>query len=130
MGGVALLLVLLPALLFWSRLPDPLATQFGRSGAPVDHLRKIAWLTGTFVVWGLVWAVYLRMRAMAPFTWKPPFVFGALGLMFVTQLSIVWSNFDAATWSAARPMNLPLLFAVVAIGWVVFGFVASVAERR
>lgn len=87
-------------------------------------------MVGTFVFWGVIWAVYLRMRAMAAFTWKPPFTFGALGVMFVGQLSIVWSNLGATSWSAARPVDLSLLLIVVGVAWACFGFAASLVERR
>lgn len=130
MGGAALLLLLLPVILFWSRLPEPLATHFGPGGQPDDKLPKGTLLGFTLLLWGLTWAAYLMMRYKTPSTWKPPFTFGALGVVFAVQLSIVESNLGASHWRLAEPLvGLPEVVAL-AVGWIAFGLVAYAVERR
>lgn len=131
--GVTLALLSVPLLvfplLFWSRLPDPVATHFGAGGEPDGNLGKIVWVVGTLAVMGVTWAIYRATRAAAPFTWRGPVTFGAFGVLVVAQLAIVSANVDAESWRLAEAPDIPWVL-VIAAAWVIFGGIAYFLERR
>lgn len=129
LGGAAVLGLAIPAL-FWSRLPEPVATHFGLSGKPDGSLSRVLWLLLMAAVLAVCWVVYLRSRSNAPLTWQGPVTFGVIGVLVVAQLSIVWSNLDAPRWSDARRVHIPLLLGAMAVAWALLAALAYVLERR
>ena len=128
LGFLTVPLLVVP-MVFWSKLPDPLATHFGPNGEPDGHLNKIVWIVGTLVVLALVWGIYRATRANAPYTGRGPVVFGAVGVLVVAQLAIVSANVDAESWRAADPPDIPWVL-VLAAAWILFGGIAYFLERR
>lgn len=126
---VFVLAVLAVPALFWTRLPEPVATHFGIDGRPNGYLSRVVWLVIMALALALVWGVFLGSRSNAPLTWRGPFAFGAVGVLVVAQLSIVWSNLDVPLWRDARPVNVPLLMVAIAVSWAALAAVAHFLER-
>ena len=127
--GVLILVIVVGPAVFWTRLPEPLATHFGLRGQPDGQLSKILWLVVMTAALALTWSVYLASRSDGPLTWRGPVTFGVIGVLVVAQLSIVWANLDAATWNEARSINVPLLLVAMAVAWASLGAIAYVLER-
>ena len=121
--------LLVVPLVFWSKLPNPVATHFGAGGEPDGRLNKLVWIVGTLAVLGLVWGIYRATRAAAPYTWRGPVVFGAFGVFVVAQLAIVSANMNAESWRTADPPGIPWVV-IIAGAWILFGGIAYLLERR
>jgi hypothetical protein len=129
LGGLAVLGLVIPAL-FWSRLPEPVATHFGLNGEPDGSLPRVAWLALMAAVLAVCWVIYLRSGWNAPLTWRGPITFGVIGVLVIAQASIVWANLDAPTWRDARTVHVPLLLLTMAAAWGFLAAIAYLLERR
>jgi hypothetical protein len=128
-AGVAVL----PVVGLRSRLPEPVATHWGLSGAANGSMRFSTFLVVTLLM-SLVSATVMmalsRRRAVGPGELGP----GLAGATFVLALTalltlmIVAANLDLSDWRRARlPFLAPLIAAAVAMG--VAAFCARLARR-
>ena len=130
LAGSALLLILIPVLIFWGRLPDPVATHWGPGGRPDGNMTKPIFLLLSVFLWGILWAAYLLGRAKAPSTWQSPFVLGFAGAVIFVNASIVESNLDVRSWASAESLNGPLVLLSFLGSWLVFGLLTYAVARR
>lgn len=118
LAGLSCLVAVVPFAMFWSRLPEPMASQWSFSGAPSSALPRAAVLGlmlslalgGAFVVLRALW------RAGAS-----PDVSSAVGgglALSVLGAELSWAsvlcNVDAEVWSAAARLPLPMVLAMLA----------------
>ena len=130
LAGTALLLILLPVLVFWGRLPGSVATHWGPGGVPDGHMGKLSFQLLSAFLFGLLWASYLLVRAKAPSTWKAPFTLGFAGALIFVQASIVEANLDVRTWTAADRLNSSFVLLAFFASWLTFGLITYAVERR
>ena len=130
LAGTALVLILVPIVAFWGRLPEPLATHWGPGGRPDGNMSKLTFLLFSVFLWGLLWGAYLLVRTKAPSTWKSPFTFGFAGALIFVQASIVESNLDVRSWASAESLNGPLVLVAFLSSWLVGGLITYAVERR
>lgn len=140
----AILLMLVgPFLAAWNRLPEPVATHWGSSGAPDGSMSKV----GIVLLVSIIWLV-IAGREMLPFDREdsgnvqasehpssarvPPFtVMLAAGVVLVVASGItVWANLGNEGWESAKHVR-PLLFTPVVIVAMASGaLVGSLLQRR
>ena len=118
LAGVFTVATVLPFVTFWSRLPEPMASQWSLSGAPVSALPRGAVL-GIMLGLSLSAAVGL-LRALGR-TKRSPDVSSAVGASLALGLScaeLSWTcvlcNLDASGWRDAAPLPLPMVAAMLA----------------
>ncbi|MCI2423799.1 DUF1648 domain-containing protein [Saccharopolyspora sp. K220] len=110
------------SLVFWDRLPDPIASHWGFSGAPNDSMPLVGFLLVVVLGWLAIsiGAVVFgardwrrrRSRAATGATLAAAGVFFA-GLAALT----VWANLDIAEWRQARSLNWQVLPMLAAAGF-------------
>jgi hypothetical protein len=110
----------------WARLPDPLATHWGLSGAPNGAMPRISALAvfggaSLLAAIGARVAMY-RDHGIAQLAGGATFT----GVLFATLAVVtVRANFDAARWQDAHAVGLPLVLACCGVA----GVVAALATR-
>ncbi len=116
-AGLMAVLGLLPLLVGWSNLPDPLAIHWGIGGSPDNAWPKnaAALLPISMVAIGLFTTSLFRIES------KPTAeAFAMVGLMgglgFSLMVSLVYLNWDAPTWQEAGAFTWWQLVAVLATG--------------
>ena len=125
-----LVLAVVPFVLAWDRLPEPIACHWGLSGAPNGALPRISVLAIHAGATGLAaitaWIVTrpgTRSRSVSATCGLTAFV----GSLFaVLGVAIVGANLDAPTWHDAQPMPL----GVVALFVVAATLAAAAVSRR
>ncbi len=118
LAGVSILATLLPFVVFWGRMPEPMASQWSFSGAPVSALPRVAVLG---IMLGLsLSAAFGLLRALGRAK-RSPDVSSAVGACLALGLlcaELSWSsvlcNLDASGWSDAAPLPLPMVAAMLA----------------
>jgi hypothetical protein len=122
--------IVVPLVLFWNDIPNPMATHWGISGEPDGSMPPLALLLlvgGIFVaMWGAVW----RVSSHYPYE-TPSFaagLIGAGGLLATVQWIAVLANRDRADWTDAGEFTgLHIVVAVVValaagyLGWRISG---------
>jgi hypothetical protein len=130
--GPALLLgaVVLPMVLYWGDLPNPMAVHWGISGSPDGSLPPFVLLLvlggGYVAVWWSVLQMILRAPGeTASFTAR---LYGIGGLLAGVQWLAVIANRGASGWGDADPIGWTGLVAVPAcaallagVGWLLAG---------
>ncbi len=128
--AVLLALIMLPFLLYWSDLPNPMATHWGPSGTPDGSMPPALLLAGVAGIFVLVVFAVRRVLRQTPGE-GPSFVAGvyAIGslLALVTWMSVL-ANDGAASWEAADDVGLLVVGGAIvvalgagAVGWVAAG---------
>lgn len=111
-AAMVLPLVALPVV-WWSRLPDPLASHWGVSGEPDGSLPKAAALALPLVLWAVGFLFSRRL---------PSLVAGLGVLAVMLQGLTVWANLDRTDWRDARPLPVwvPVALVVLTVlaGWL------------
>ncbi len=108
---VACLLTLLVGLLFAARLPDPVASHWGLSGAPDGSMPRFGALLLTPAICA---AVSLgASRAHPRLGWSVTAF--AVTLAVLVQVQLVVSNYDVADWTDARSMGPEMFVALLAL---------------
>jgi hypothetical protein len=122
-GPVVGLAAIVPAVLWWGRLPDPMATEWALGGRPDGSLVRgaaIALLVGAAVVTGLSSCSLGLLRSRGA---------GALAGIAATSSWLTWctilANEGAPTWRAAS--SLPI---VMSLPGVAFGVAVGFAVAR
>lgn len=103
-SGLMVLIGLVPLIVGWSHLPDPVATHWGIGGVP-DGQMSLAALP--LLVIGIV-AIGLFTTSLFRLEGKPTAeAFAMVGLMgglgSALMISVVYLNWDAPVWSEASP---------------------------
>lgn len=121
--------VFLPLAAFWSRYPDPLAVHWGFSGPPNGEMPLLAYVAlfaaGMILSWG---ALIAGARTTMPSAQLTAVTYFIMGLLASVNAQIVMANLDAASWTGADEMSVPLFVIVLvvgaiagSIGWFVAG---------
>lgn len=136
-GALGLLLALAPLFAFWQRLPDPIATHFGLSGAPDGKLGR-----GLFALFPCALVLLLPCsvwrRAPRPPTAEAvatvPLLLGTAAFMSAVAATsswlTLWHNGDRAVWSDARHLQPGELLLVLGVPLLAGAAVAIAARRR
>lgn len=136
--AVLLVLIVLPFLLFWSSLPDPMAIHWGVGGDPDGYAPPVLLVLGLAAVYVAVSISVHRVVAETPDE-TPSFVAGLFavgGLLAAVSWMSVLANRDVGSWQRADPVEwfeilgvLALTLIAGAIGWFSAGGNAARAER-
>jgi hypothetical protein len=136
--AVLLVLIVLPFLLFWSSLPDPMAIHWGVSGDPNGYSPPVLLVAGLAVAYAAITLSVYRVVVATPGE-MASFVaglFGVGGLLAAVSWRSVLANRDAGSWQGADPVGwfeilgvLAIALVAGAIGWFAAGGNASRAER-
>jgi len=136
--AVLLVLIVLPFLLLWSSLPDPMAIHWGVGGNPNGYAPPVLLLLGLAAAYGAISLSVNRVVAATPGE-MPSFVaglFGVGGLLVAVSWMSVLANRDAGSWQGADPVGwfeilgvLALALVAGAIGWVSAGGSAARTDR-
>lgn len=128
--AILLALIMLPFLLYWSDLPNPMATHWGPSGTPDGSMPPALLLVGVAGLFVLIVLAVRRVVRQTPDE-GPSFVAGvyAIGsLLALVTWRTVLANDGAASWEAADEVGLLMVGAAVAlalaagaVGWVMAG---------
>ena len=128
MDGAIVLVAIGPWLVWWSSLPDPVASHWDIHGHADGHLAPIALLLafgGVAALLAAGAAASGRTESALPrLVSSAPVLAFVGGVLAVTSLASVLANRDAASWDAAR---LPLLWMIAA---PVFGAAAAFGTAR
>jgi hypothetical protein len=135
---VLLVLIVLPFLLLWSSLPDPMAIHWGVGGDPNGYAPPVLLVVGLAAAHVAVSLSVHRVVAVTPGE-MPSFVAGLFavgGLLAAVSWMSVLANKDAGSWQGADPVGwfeilglLALALVAGAIGWLSAGGTAPQAER-
>ncbi len=128
--AVLLGMLVLPFALFWSDIPNPMATHWGLGGDPNGSMPPIVLLLLMAGLTAAVWWGVARAVGRTPYE-APSFVAGLFGietlLVAVTWLSVL-TNRDETTWQDADSVGLlQIAMAVIPamilgyIGWIISG---------
>ena len=123
-------LALLPFVLGWSSLPDPVASHWGLDGAPDGAMpRSLVWLLPIAVVTlGAVLAVLFRADGRP--SAESAAILGVMGGIAIwIGLSTVILNRGAATWQEAGSFGLVQVLGVVGSS-ILFGWAGLILGRR
>ena len=118
------ILIVVAFLVVWSRLPEPLATQWGWAGQPSDSMSRIPCVALFVGIWMVVAGrEALPMRSdEAEAQRNPPLtmLFLLAAVLLTASAVILWANLDVTEWTGAKrlpsPVFLPALFAIVVVG--------------
>jgi len=129
LGGLVPLTVtcmaVVPPLLVWGRLPDPLASHFGLSGTPNGFMGRSMAFAGTWALAALpsVWVTVSVLRSKHPSRAGGLVALGVLiGTIGVAaSIDLVVANLNAPRWRDAHDpafglvllLGLPFVFAVL-----------------
>ena len=117
-------LIVVAFLVVWSRLPEPLATQWGWAGQPSDSMSRILCMALFVGIWLVVAGrEALPVRSDEGEAQRPPpvtMLFLLAAVLLTATAVILWANLDVTEWTAARrlpsPVFLPALFAIAMVG--------------
>lgn len=123
-------LLVLPFALFWSDLPNPIATHWNLGGDPNGSMPPVVLLLVMVALVAAVWWGVARAVGRTPYE-APSFVAGLFGietlLVAVTWLAVL-ANRDQTTWQTADGVGLvQIAIAVVPaaivgyVGWIISG---------
>lgn len=121
-----------PFLVFWTRLPEPIATHW--SDAPNGSMPKLGALSLVVGLW-LFFAVRAAWPTVKHTEWDDPTgetasygvpplatLYFVAGVLLVAQTSMIWANLDAAHWTAANHLpTVPFLAAVLGLALALAG---------
>jgi hypothetical protein len=131
-AGAGVVGTLLPLVLGWQHVPDPMSTHWGLSGAPDGSMRKVsvATLFAALVLVPVILAAPRSGRVARPSAPKLA-VLGFVGmLMTALSASTVWLNWGRSDWQEAGHMRLPVLLSVAVLPLALAGAVLALARRR
>jgi hypothetical protein len=121
----------LPWLVYWQRLPEPLATHWGPDSAPNSALPKAGFLLvlagGILLPLALGWPRKLVSMRPAPLA-LGSVVFGA-ALMAAVSLSTLWLNLDRADWRGAGHFSGLLIAPLVGAPFAMAAGAFAIARR-
>lgn len=129
-AGLLALIALVPIVIGWSGLPDPVATHWGPGGEPDGSTPRIwIWAVPVFVlVVGLGLAALLRQKGRP--SAESVAIVGLMGGIGVwTSVSMVLLNYEATTWQEAAPFDLWQVFVLLAAG-LGLGWMGYLLGRR
>jgi uncharacterized membrane protein len=111
---------ILPFILAWSRLPEPMASHWSLSGTPNGALPRVALLVlhgGAALLAAIAAWVTTRREGGQPGSLAPACSMAAfVGVLFAGLAALgVSLNLDAPTWRAAGPMPITAIAAVLGI---------------
>ncbi len=112
---------IVPAVVWWGRLPDPMATHWAISGHPDGSLARgaaIALVVGVAVVAGLSACALTLLRVHAA-----GLIAGVGALFCWLAWSTILANEGAPAWRAASPLPLPVALPGIGLGILVAIFV-------
>ena len=138
--AIVLAALVIPFLIFWTRLPEPIATHW--SNAPNGSMPKLGAL-------GLVAGLWLFFAARAAWPtikhtdWDaaagesrsygtPPLttLYFVAGVLLVSQTSIAWANLDALHWTAAKHLpTIPFVAGIFGVA-LLFSGLGRFLEHR
>ncbi len=130
LAGVALVIGLIPLVIGWGHLPDPVASHWGPSGAPDGHLPLAA--QPLLMVGLLVLALFTTslFRVEGEPTAEAFGMVGLLGGLGTALMSLlVYLNWDAPTWDEAGRFEAWHV-AVVILGAFLGGITGFLLGRR
>jgi hypothetical protein len=110
-------LMILPLVLYWGDLPNPLATHWGFNGEPNGSMPPIALLLVVTVLYVAIYWSVTRVLARTPYE-APSFI---AGLFFLGALlaGVVWmavlANRNQASWESADRVGLIQILIVVGV---------------
>lgn len=119
--GLLLALIALPFALYWSDLPNPMASHWGLGGTPNGSMPPVVLLVLLVALYAAVlWAV-TRVVARNP-SEAPSFIaglFGIGGLLAAVAWFSVMANREADTWESATGLGLVEILITVGVALVV-----------
>lgn len=131
-AGVCLVGALLPLGLGWGRLPEPIASHWGASGAPDGSMSKAsaALLFAALVLLPAILAAPRRARATRALASRLALVTFSGGLTTIISASTVWLNWEVSEWRQAGHMSVTQVLGFVALPLALSGAVFAIARRR
>ncbi len=130
--------IVAPLVIYWSNLPNPMATHWGLSGQPNGHMSPTLLLLVMGGIFIAIWAAIWRVTRRIPYD-LPSFAAGLLGvggLLAAVQWIVVLANRNQTDWTEAGTFNgLHLILVLVAaigfgyVGWKLAGDSAQAAAR-
>ncbi|HEY1812255.1 MAG TPA: DUF1648 domain-containing protein [Kofleriaceae bacterium] len=112
----------IPFVLAWDRLPEPMASHWGLSGTPNGALPRMSMIGLTATATALaafVACLITRPGARSRVVSATCGIAAFVGCMFATiSIIVVRANVDVQSWRDARPMSLALVGVVVAVSAV------------
>ncbi len=123
---------LLPLVLGWQHLPDPMSTHWGLSGAPDGSMRKLAAaaLFAALVLLPVLFAAPRSGHAGRPSAGKLALLSFVGLLMTALSASTVWLNWGRSRWQEAGHMRLPVVLGVALVPLALAAVVLALARRR
>lgn len=129
-----------PFLIFWARLPEPIATHW--SDAPNGSMPKLAALGLVVGLW-LFFAVRAAWPTVKHTHWNDPSdetsscgapplttLYFVAGVLLVAQTSIAWANLDASHWTTAKHLpTIPFIAGILGIS-LLFAGIGRMLEHR
>lgn len=137
---IVLAALVIPFLIFWTRLPEPIATHW--SDAPNGSMPKLGVLSLVVGLW-LFFAARAAWPTIKHTDWNaatdktpsygtPPLttLYFVAGVLLVAQTSIAWANLDAPHWTTAKYLpTIPFVAGILGVA-LLFSGLGRVLEHR
>lgn len=125
--GLMLVLAVAIPLMFRDRLPDPVASHWGFSGAPDGNLELWAIVVLGAGLTGLAWLSLVLAHRKGTATRSMVAVVYFIGTLVIgLQVLTVWANLDASSWNSAKHIGFIQVAAIIvvaigggALGWMI-----------
>jgi hypothetical protein len=136
LGGLVPLTVIcmavIPPLLVWGRLPDPLASHFGLSGTPNGFMGRSTAFAGTWALAVLpsVWVTVSVLRSKRPSRAGGLVALGVLigAAGVATSIDLVVANLNAPRWNDAHNPGFALVL-LLGLPFALAALVYALARR-
>ena len=93
--------IVVPIVVFWTRLPDPIATLWSGT-EPSGGMPRSMFLVLLPILWCIVWSGLVLGADSVPRPWSELLIYLSGGLMFGISALTVYANLDVAVWDEAH----------------------------